>query len=251
MKTSGKISLIALVWLAVAAQLFINRGIQRRGDAVEAFSSSEVIPVEACISTYGDFGEMALTGETKDIMLRNLAKKLGITDGYEITASGGNSYQESTLTKNGKYGKTVIQIVSMDVNGEEGVPVVQQTVLSDITIYEDLAYAMECKEQIEEIYREIGMEPNVNICLKGKVAGELSDSRCRELTEDILEKLNASVVQEIDNENYYCLYGYTDRFDRVIYQNGKKINVNLVITYNEEEDMSYLRLAVPYISQSF
>lgn len=251
MKTSGKISLIALVWLAVAAQLFINQGIHRRGDVVEAFSSSEVIPVEACVSVYGDFGDMTLTGETKDTMLRNLAKKLGITEGYEITASGGDSYQESTLTKDGKYGRTVIQIVSMDVKNQDDEPAIQQTVLSDITIYDDLAYAMECKEQIEEIYHEIGMEPNVNICLKGKVAGELSASRRQELTGDILEKLNASVVQEIDNENYYCLYGYTSQFERVIYQNGKKINVNLAITYNEEENMSYLRLAVPYISQSF
>lgn len=69
--------------------------------------------------------------------------------------------------------------------------------------------------------------------------------------EALLKQLNASIVQEIDNAEYYCMYGYTNQFDRVIYQDGKKINLNLAITYNEDEDMTYLHLAVPYISHSF
>lgn len=251
MKVSGKVSLIALVWLAVVVQFFINRDLQRSGDVVEAFSSSEAIPVEACVGAYGYFGEMELAGATKNTMLRNLAKKLGITDGYELTASEGDSYRESTLTKNGKYGRTVIQIVSMDTINEDRQAVTQQTILCDITIYDDIAYAMECRELLEDIYQEIGMEANINVYLKGKTAGSLTQSRRQEMVDSLLKKLSASVVQEIDNENYYCLYGYTNQFDRVIYQNGKKINVNLAITYNEEEDMTYLHLAVPYISQSF
>lgn len=251
MKVSGKISLIVLVWLAVIVQLFINRDLQPKGDVVEAFSSSEAIPVEACVSAYGNFGEMELAGATKNTMLRNLAKQLGITDDFEITASEGDTYRESTLTKNGKYGKTVIQIVSIDTVNEHRETITEQIILCDITVYDDIEYAMECKEKLEDIYQEIGMESNINIYLKGKTAGTISKARREELVEGVLEQLNASVVQEIDNENYYCLYGYTSRFDRIIYQNGKKINVNLAITYNEEEDMTYLHLAVPYISQSF
>lgn len=251
MKLSGKVALIALVWVAVVVQIFINRGIERPGDVVEAFSSSEAIPVEACISAYGEFGEMELAAATKETMLRNLAKKLGITDGYELTASEGDSYRESTLTKNGKYGKTVIQIVSLDTINEKRQPITQQTIICDITVYDDMEYAMDCKELLEDIYQEIGIEASMNVYLKGKTAGDITLARRKEIVDTLLTQLNASVVQEIDNENYYCLYGYTNRFDRVIYQYGKKINVNLAITYNEEEDMTYLHLAVPYISQPF
>lgn len=251
MKLSGKVSFMALLWLAVAVQLLINRDLQRPGNVVEAFSSSEAIPVEACVSAYGNFGEMELTGETKDTMLRNLAKQLGITEDYELTASQGDGYQESTLTKNGKYGKTVIQIVSMNTTGDNNEVVTQQVILCDITVYDDLEYAMNCKERLEDIYEEIGMEPNLNVYLKGKTAGQMTKKRQEELLEKIFGTLNASVVQEIDNANFYCVYGYTGAFERVIYQYGEKINVNLAITYNEEEDMTYLHLATPYISQSF
>lgn len=251
MKVSGKVSLIALVWLAVVVQFFINRDIHRSGDVVEAFSSSDAIPVEACVGAYGYFGEMELAGATKNTMLRNLAKKLGITDGYVLTASEGDSYRESTLTKEGKYAKTVIQIVSMDTINEKQQTITQQTILCDITIYDDIEYAMECRDLLQNIYQEIGIEANINIYIKGKTEGTLTQSRRKEMVDTLLKRLDASVVQEIDNENYYCLYGYTNRFDRVIYQNGKKINVNLAITYDEEEDMTYLHLAVPYISQSF
>ena len=207
--------------------------------------------MEACVVAYGYFGEMELAGATKNTMLRNLAKKLGITDGYVLTASEGDSYRESTLTKEGKYAKTVIQIVSMDTINEKQQTITQQTILCDITIYDDIEYAMECRDLLQNIYQEIGIEANINIYIKGKTAGTLTQSRRKEIVDTLLKRLDASVVQEIDNENYYCLYGYTNRFDRVIYQNGKKINVNLAITYNEEEDMTYLHLAVPYISQSF
>lgn len=251
MKVSGKVSLIALVWLAVVVQFFINRDIRRSGDVVEAFSSSEAIPVEACVGAYGYFGDMELAGATKNTMLRNLAKKLGITDGYELTASEGESYRESTLTKEGKYGKTVIQIVSMDTTNEYRQSITQQTILCDITIYDDIEYAMECRDQLEKIYQEIGIEANINVYLKGKTAGTLSRSSRDEIVEALLKQLNASIVQEIDNAEYYCMYGYTNQFDRVIYQDGKKINLNLAITYNEDEDMTYLHLAVPYISHSF
>lgn len=251
MKISGKISIIALVWLAFIVQLLINHDLQGSGDVVEAFSNSDAIPVEACVSAYGDFGEMELAGDTKNTMLRNLARQLGITDGYELTASEGTGYRESTLTKNGKYGKTVIQIVSMDTVNENRETVTKQMILCDITVYDDLEYAMECKELLEDIYEEIGMEPSLNVYLKGKTPGMITEKRRKELVDSIFEELHASVVQEIDNENFYCIYGYTSQFDRVIYQNGRKINVNLAITYHEEEDMTYIHLAVPYISQSF
>jgi len=251
MKQTGKIALIAVVWLAVMVQLFINQNPGKTGDVIDAFSSSETIPVEACVSAYGEFGEMELAGETKTIMLRNLAKQLGITDGYEITASEGESYRESTLTKDGKYGKTVIQIVSIDEKNEEQQSITKQNILCDITIYNDVEYAMECKEQLEDIYQEIGITPNMNVYIKGKTAGKVSEDQRQELINRVFESVGATVVQEINTDQYDCIYGYTSRFDRCIYQNGKKINVNLALTYNEAEDMTYLHLAVPYISQSF
>lgn len=251
MKATGKTVLVVLIWLAVMVQLLINRGLEPEGDVVEAFNSSNMVPVEVCISAYGKFGELELAAETKEIMLRNLAKQLGITDGYEITASEGEGYQESTLTKEGKYGTTLLQLVSMDTQKADGEMVTEQTILSDITIYNDIAYAMECKELLEDIYQEIGMQPSMNLYIKGKTEGALSETRREELIDSVMESLNAEEVQEIENDEDYCLYGYTSRFDRVIYQNGKKINVNLAITYHEDEDMTYLHLAVPYISQSF
>ena len=50
MKQTGKIALIAVVWLAVMVQLFINQNPGKTGDVIDAFSSSETIPVEACVS---------------------------------------------------------------------------------------------------------------------------------------------------------------------------------------------------------
>jgi hypothetical protein len=251
MKYGGKIALIALIWLAVILQLFINHDLKPAGDVVEAFSSSEAVPVEAVVSCYGEFGDMMLAKATKETMLVNLAKKLGITDGYEVTESEGTSYQETTLTKDGKYGKTVLQIVSMDTENVLGDEVTRQSIVCEVTIYDDLEYAMNCKEAIETMYSELGMDAMVNIYFKGKTAGDLSTSERKKLTDEMLEVLNATEVQTIENENFTSVYGYASQFKQSIQQNGTEINVNLAYTYNETEDTTYIHLAVPYIAQSY
>ncbi len=251
MKYGGKITLIALVWLSVILQLFINHDLRPADNVVEAFSSSEAVPVEAVVSCYGEFGEMEIAKATKQTMLVNLAKKLGITDGYEITESEGETYQETTLTKEGKYGKTVLQIVSMDTENVLGEAVTRQSILCDITVYDDLEYAVECKETVETIYDELGMEPIVNIYFKGKTSGNLTSSERKQMTAEMLEALHATEVQTIENENFTTTYGYASQFEQSINQNGKEINVNLAYTYNESEDVTYIHLAVPYIAQSY
>lgn len=251
MKYIGKITLIACIWLAVILQLFINHDLRPTGNVVEAFSSSEAVPVEATISCYGEFGDMMLSQATKETMLINLAKKLGITDGYEVTKSEGASYQETTLTKDGKYGKTVLQIVSMDTENVLGDAVTRQNILCDITVYDDLEYAITCKDQLETIYSELGMDALSNIYFKGKVAGELSSSERKKLTDTMLEVLHATEVQTIENENFTSVYAYASQFKESIQQNGMEMNVNLAYTYHETEDATYIHLAVPYIAQSY
>lgn len=255
MKHIEKIIIIALLVLAFALQLIIHHGMEPEGDVLEAFSSTRMIPAEACVSAYGDFGNMELTEETRQTMLKNLAEKLGITDGYELTSTRGDSYQESTLTKDGKYGRTVLQIVSLQTGeGDSEEPAgdgYQQMILSDITVYDNLEYMLECKEELEGIYYAIGMIPDIGVYVKGETAGTLSERDRQKMTDTVFEQLHADAVQEIHNDNYDCIYGYTEQFSNAIEQNGIKMNVNLAYTYNEEEDITYLHLAVPYIRQSF
>lgn len=251
MKYGRRFTVVALIWLAVILQLFINHDLKPREDIVEAFSSSEAIPVEAVVSCYGEFGEMRLAKTTKQTMLTNLAKRLGITSGYEITESEGATYQETTLTKNGKYGKTVLQIVSMDTKNVLGDEVTRQSILCDITVYDDLEYAMQCKETLETIYDELGMMSNVNIYFKGKTAGMLDDGQQNTTTEALLTALHAEEVQTLKTGDYVTIYAYAPQFEQSIMQDGQKINVNLAYTYNESENMTYIHLAVPYIAQSY
>lgn len=250
-KQSGKLILLALLWLAVILQILINRDLHHEEPIVEAFSSSEMIPVEGVVSCYGEFGDMKLAKATKETMLINLAKKLGITDGYEITDSEGSGYQEITLTKNGKYGDTTIQIVSMETENVLGEPVTRQNILCDIRVYNDLNYTSECKDTLETIYTELGMKPSVNIYFKGRTEGMIGKSQRDEITKTLLSSLRAEETERIENENYTTIYAYTPRFDEHITQNGKDINVNLAFTYHESENMTYIHLAVPYIAQSF
>ena len=105
--------IFVLIWMVVAVQLVVNASMKRKDQIIEAFSVVDTIPVESDVEAYGYFGDMYLSPETKEQLLTNLAKELGITDGYFLESVSGETFTRSQLIKDGAFAKTSLQIISM------------------------------------------------------------------------------------------------------------------------------------------
>ncbi len=68
---------------------------------------------------------------------------------------------------------------------------------------------------------------------------------------DLLTSYDGEMVKSLQGENFYSFYGYTDKIDNYVVADNEKINLNLVITYDEEKDVTHVIWATPFFNEDF
>lgn len=92
-----------------------------------------------------------------------------------------------------------------------------------------------------------------NLCKEGIVAGRLSKEKTKQMAENIFREFGGIEVMssDVENEDYYVAYGYTTGIDTVKIVNGKKINLNVAISYDETEQLTRIVVGTPLINSDF
>ncbi len=93
-----------------------------------------------------------------------------------------------------------------------------------------------------------------NTCLMGKYPGRLSLEEQEALTNRLFRSLGGGSVltSSMDTEaDYYVAYGYTTGIETIKKVNGKRINMNVAISYNEKEDCTEVVMGIPLINSDF
>ncbi len=243
--------LFILVWMVFGIQLAVNAGMKDDDQLIEAFHEIKTIPVESDVEAYGYFGDMYLSGETKKKMLQNLADKLDIKEGYLIDTVDGGSFTRTSLIKDGAYGKTQLQLITLHTENADGDALNQQYVYATITIYNSVEHVQYYRRQLEKIFADIGMKADVNIYLAGEMHGRQSKEAREKLIEAFLDCMDAKEVCGNRTDDLYTIYGYTRHEREYVYQNGERVNVNIALTYDETQNKTKIHMAVPFISKSY
>ena len=68
---------------------------------------------------------------------------------------------------------------------------------------------------------------------------------------DLLTFYDGEMVKSLQGEDFYCFYGYTDRIDNYVVTDNERVNLNLVITYDEEKDVTHVIWATPFLNEDF
>lgn len=92
-----------------------------------------------------------------------------------------------------------------------------------------------------------------NLCKSGVIAGQLSSEKRRQVAEDIFREFGGVSVMssDVDNEDYYVAYGYTTGINTSKIVNGRKINLNVAISYDETEQLTHIVVGTPLINSDF
>lgn len=93
-----------------------------------------------------------------------------------------------------------------------------------------------------------------NTCTQGAVRGKLSKEEMKVLAQDIFRTLGGSEVLAADSlmsENYYTAYGYTTGINTFKTINGKRINMNVAISYDEKKDVTNVIFGSPIVNSDF
>lgn len=250
-----KISFLILVWSIVAIQIFVNyqQSSQKQEQAVTAFSVVENDVIEEIITGYGYFGRMELSNETKKQMLKNLADKLELDTSYDIHSLAGENYERLELIHRIRNMEVVLQLVSMreTSENEDGTrDETEQYILVRINTKDSVEQGKKYYDMVKQIYEEIGVSATVNFEVMMERTGNLLVN-AEEETSSLFDVLHASFVEMIKEDGIYTVYGYRKEEASYLMHKGSKTNVQLVMTYDEENDKTYVKVGIPMVNSSY
>jgi hypothetical protein len=248
MNKGMRIYLVCLVWVAALVQLYINSKVDYEKNMVQDVFAAELDELcQGSVTAYGYYGNAPMTEEKRELIAANIAEKLGVTEDYVIENRSTDDGEVSVLEKTGEQADTKIRVISLD-NGE-------------IYLHARIDFkgtasgaAYEYKTVLSELYSDIGVEATTNLYLVSQRKGELDEEEKQVLIDEFLESLDAGLVLSIGSddgvEGTTLVYGYSKSIDEYVWQNDEKVNVNIAITYDETEDVTYIHRGIPFVDKS-
>lgn len=93
-----------------------------------------------------------------------------------------------------------------------------------------------------------------NTCIEGKIYGKMEKEEMAELAEDLFHSMGGGSVLTssiASSENYYVAYGYTNGIADTKKVNGRRVNLNVAISYDESKDCTNVTMGTPLINSDF
>lgn len=253
MNKKSKIYVLVLIWAAILLQLFINSSINRESRMVEqAMSEGGDNIMEGCVKAYSYYSSDEFSEGARETIVKNVAKEIELVSGYEITHKNEGSNKVTTLSKLGQQADTTIKVITLKNTDEYDQSITENYILTEITLKGSNATAIDdYKEKLTEIYESLGMEVSTNVYIKSQVKGQLSKTEMKQQTEKFMDNMDAKEIETMEFDDVTCVYGYCRNIDEYVYQNKNRVNVNIAFSYDEEQDVTYIHRAVPFVDKSF
>ena len=241
--------------------------------------------LDTYIEGYGKFGVCYLTQEEKERLVENIASALGITSSYGLATVCEDEVNTTVLSKESVNGSVTIKAITQEqqhtentaepavtepqvtenadspagtepqvtgnTNGLEGTQPQAQYVYVNITVYNNIDCAVSYRELVEGMFDAMGIQGNVNMNLVGSLEGALNNIEKNELADGLLDRLGAKVVTENRDNDIFTIYAYSKGAGSYITIGGNKINMNIAIGYDEEQDRTKVYLASPINSLDY
>jgi hypothetical protein len=239
-----RIYLVCLVWAAALVQLFVNSKIDYEKNMVQEALSTELSELcQGSVTAYGYYGDMNMTEEKRILIAKRLAEKLGVSENYVVESRSTEDGELSVLTKSGEQADTRIKVISLNTG---------ETYLHTQIDFKGTvsAAAYEYKSVLRELYSDVGVDASTNLYLVSQQKGRADEEEIQSLAEDFLESLDAEPVLETEIDGASFIYGYSSSIDEYVYQKDEKVNVNIAITYDEAEDVTYIHRGIPFVDKS-
>lgn len=245
------VCIAGILWLITAVRVFGDTNTMADNERViSAFGNNSYREVSADITTYGKYGNMELTDTAKEIILEKAAEKIGISN-YSITSGLQENGKVTTLKQTGKNGDVLCKFITFEKNADGKAVEYEQYVYVGITLKNSVDAAFTYEKIARDIMKEMQIDTDVTVNLKGELYGALDDEEKEALAAQILDKMNAKKQVSRHIDDAYTVYAYDKEIENFIMVGADKVNVNVCINYDENKDVTTVYLATPLNTEDF
>lgn len=250
-KVKMTLYIIAVLWVAFLAQIGVHYLIQDDGRITEAFANTNSSIVETKVEVAADYGSRYLSRKDKEEIVEYIASNIGIND-YQIEEKKGSKSLEYKAEKKSKNGEVSIELISIEKETEHDTRETKHYLLVNVGIYENSDSILRYKKIIEDAMKEINVLDYQSIVrFNGVYNGRLTLDEKIQIADELFSNLEAKVISESRENDLFIMYGYTGLIKEYIKTNGNKVNVNVVITYDEQTDKTNIYLASPILNEDY
>lgn len=256
----GLAYIIVLLWVAVGAQFIVNRFFVPEGNIMQAFVNTNSGLMESTLEITATYGSGYLTEEDKKSLIAYITTNLGIQVNSDIEVISEENRQEFVFKKQAKRAHTSIKLVSL--YGEDSTEAfvkssdtkdnVNHYLVIRLTIYEDVSNdILIYEEKLRDLLKGLNINTkgiNTTLQFSGSFVGQLALDTKNKIADRMIKSLKGEVVFENRQDNLYTIYAYTGLLSEYITVDKNKINIQVAMTYEEDNDRTKIYLATPIIS---
>lgn len=242
---------VAGLWAIVLICMFVGNLFFNEDKIVDAFLENEYSSVSARVEGFGQWNSSYLIQEEREELVKEVAGILGITEPYTLETRQEGEVEVTTLRKPSQNGSTVISFQKKEGEQNNLEKEIQQFLDIQLDLYSSVDSGLSYGELLQQIFALYEIEGKVAVNYIGTMPGWLDLEDRNRLGDELLDKLSAKIMQEYRSEDLFTIYGYTNILNEYEEIGGKKVNVNIAITYDEEQDVSQIYLATPYLMEDY
>ncbi len=247
--------MLAVVWVLGIGAMVIGQDDKKDADIVEAFASGNYMSTVGQVSAYVNYGGEYMSHSDRQDMVEGIAEALGIDGDIELKVDRSQTDDGCRVTSSYSLetpvAQTDISIVSIEQETTSTVMAVEQYIFVDVSIDNSVESAVYYRECMEEYFDELGIDADITLSLKGSIRGPLSNDEKNSICDKVLDALGGKLVTGSRSSELYTVYGYSDSISEYVVNGTTKSNINVAITYDSAEDVSWVYVATPILQDDY
>lgn len=250
-RTRITLYIAAVLWVAVATQVAVNKAFQEEPQITEAFIKSETEEMQSSLEIVAEYNTELLSGKSKCELIYKLADAIGLTIDEDITIWEEDKRSEYFYFKQAKQAATEIKVISIEEAVEETFKITNYIIVR-LSVLKGIQSIDEFKKSLETALTQLGVkDKKVTLKYEGTREGDLTTQQKREITSLLVSELQGEIALEYDEGDLYTVYAYTGMLKEYITSMGTNINIQIAITYNELTNKTKIELATPVLIEDY
>ena len=101
------------------------------------------------------------------------------------------------------------------------------------------------------MFEENDLSADVYMTVRGDIEGELSNTDKNILADKILKNMGGDIVTENRNSDRFSIYAYSDQLDDYVVYGNNKMNINIVVDYNDSTGQTEVYMSTPIMNEDY
>jgi hypothetical protein len=203
---------------------------------------------ETDLNIWGQYSKSYMNKTQMEVLAINVANELGLDKQYETDYIEEEYKKIYKIVKKTKKADTTIKVVELIEQVQGNGLQVENYIIINIILKDKCSSILYYREKINDLFKSRDMVGRDNLTITSVHRGKLDRETAKQVINTITKKMNCKIKDKYQTDDIYSIYGYSNYINDHIVTKGEKINIDLALTYSEEEDLTYLYAAIPVIT---